>query len=94
VNDYTQRFAGDPDLAGAYGGWDGPCPARNDERFHRLGFHLYALDVKSLGLEGAFDGRDVEAAIEGHVLAEVSFTGLYFINNSIDLPAVPERAGF
>lgn len=78
----------------AYGGWDGPCPPWNDERIHRLSFHLYALDIENLGLTGNWGGPEVEAAMVGHVLAEVSLTGLYFISPAVDLPAVPARAGF
>jgi len=77
-----------------YGGWDGPCPPWNDERIHRLGFHLYALDTESLGLTSPATGPEVEVAMAGHVLAEVSLTGLYFISPALDLPPVPERAGF
>jgi hypothetical protein len=77
-----------------YGGWDGPCPPWNDERIHRLGFHLFALDIETLGLTGTLTGPEVEAAMVGHVLAEVSLTGLYFISPALDLPPVPERAGF
>ena len=74
--------------------WDGPCPPWRDERIHRLGFHLYALDVPSLDLPEAFGGQDVLRAMEGHILSEVSLSGLYWINPSITLPEVPEREGF
>ena len=74
--------------------WDGPCPPWGDERIHRLGFHLYALDVPSLDLPEAFGGPDVLRAMEGHILSEVSLSGLYWINPSIALPEVPEREGF
>jgi len=94
VNDYSVLFDGDVDRAGDYFGWDGPCPAWNDERIHRLGFFLYALDVDSLELPETFGGREVEAAIEGHVLAGVSFSALYFTSPSLVLPPVPERDGF
>jgi len=30
INDYTGWFAGDPDMAGDYFGYDGPCPPFND----------------------------------------------------------------
>lgn len=94
VNDYTTLFQGDAERAGVYGGWDGPCPPWNDERIHRLSFILYALDVPTLGLRGAFTGADVEEAIAGHVLSEVSFTGVYFINPALVLPPVPDRTGY
>lgn len=80
VNDYTKWFAGDPQMAGQYGGYDGPWPPFNDELVHRYVFTLYALDVESLELTGSFGGADVLAAIEGHVLAESSITGMYTLN--------------
>jgi phosphatidylethanolamine-binding protein (PEBP) family uncharacterized protein len=48
-NDYTGWFAGDADMEGTYGGYDGPCPPWNDELVHRYTFTVYALDVDSLG---------------------------------------------
>ena len=56
VNNYTDWFAGDEQMAGDYGGYDGPCPPWNDELLHHYRFTLYALDVPSLGLPGAFGG--------------------------------------
>ena len=41
VNDYTSWFAGDPDMAGTYKGYDGPCPPWNDERLHHYIFTIY-----------------------------------------------------
>ena len=49
-NDYTDWFAGDPDMEGVYGGYDGPAPPWNDERVHRYVFTVYALDIETLGL--------------------------------------------
>ena len=69
----------------AVGGYAGPCPPWNDARVHRYTFAMYALDVETLGLSGSFYGPDVKAAMEGHVLAEASFTGLYWINPAIRL---------
>ena len=40
---------------------------------------LYALDVPSLGLSGAFDGADALLAMRGRVLAEASWVGTYAI---------------
>ena len=31
---YTDSFAGDPEMGGTYGGYDGPFPPWNDERLH------------------------------------------------------------
>lgn len=80
INDYTNWFAGDADMAGDYGGYDGPCPPWNDERVHGYRFAVYALDVATLGLSGNFTGGDVREAMKGHVLAEGKIVGLYAIN--------------
>ncbi len=84
-NDYTGWFAGDADMAGDYGGYDGPCPPWNDSIVHRYIFTVYALDVASIELSGTFGGPEVLAAIEGHVLAKASWTGTYSLNP--DVPA-------
>ncbi|MCH9681865.1 MAG: YbhB/YbcL family Raf kinase inhibitor-like protein [Deltaproteobacteria bacterium] len=84
ANDYTGWFAGDPDMEGTYGGYDGPCPPWNDSIVHHYHFTVYALDVPSLGLQDGFTGPDALAAIEGHVLASASYMGTYSMN-----PAVP-----
>lgn len=34
INDYTDWFSGDTDMAGNYGGYDGPCPPWNDSIVH------------------------------------------------------------
>jgi Raf kinase inhibitor-like YbhB/YbcL family protein len=80
INDYTSWFASDADMAGDYGGYDGPCPPFNDERVHGYHFAVYALDVESLGLSGAFTGPDVRAAMAAHILASAEIVGLYAIN--------------
>ncbi|HEV8297805.1 MAG TPA: YbhB/YbcL family Raf kinase inhibitor-like protein [Acidimicrobiales bacterium] len=82
-NDYTGWFAGDADMAGTYGGYDGPCPPWNDERVHRYVFTIYALDVDTLGLAGDFGLTEARAAIAGHVLAEASHSGTYTLNPSL-----------
>jgi len=83
-NSYTDWFAGDPDMGGTYGSYDGPCPPWNDSIVHHYHFEVFALNVPSLDLEGAFKGPDVLAAIEGHVLAKAEHIGTYSMN-----PAVP-----
>ena len=83
VNGYTNFFASNPDMAGDYGGYDGPCPPWNDERMHHYVFTLYALDVPTLGLSGAFNGEDALKAMAGHVLAQASWTGLYTQNPAV-----------
>lgn len=80
INSYTEFFAGNADLEGVYGGYDGPCPPWNDERLHHYHFTLYALDVSSLGLEGDFRGPDVERAMQGHILDQTSVTATYSLN--------------
>lgn len=80
VNDYTGWFASDPDMAGTYKGYDGPCPPWNDSIVHRYVFTLLALDVTTLGLPDSFTVADVRAASSGHVLAEASLTGSYTLN--------------
>jgi hypothetical protein len=82
-NDYTGWFASDPDMAGTYGGYDGPCPPWNDERIHHYTFTVVALDVESLGLNGEFGLAEARAAIEGHVLASASHSGTYTLNPAV-----------
>ena len=77
INSYTGWFAGDPDMGGDYGGYDGPCPPWNDERMHGYRFTVYALDVETVGLSGSFTGAQLREAMAGHVLAEASLTGLF-----------------
>ncbi len=83
INDYTRWFSGDRDMNGDYFGYDGPCPPWNDEVPHRYIFTLYALDVPSLNLQGAFNGADALRAMQGHVLAQASITGLYTLNPAL-----------
>lgn len=79
LNDYTGWFASDEQMAGQYAGYDGPWPPFNDERVHRYVFTVYALDIPTLGLSGAFGLADAKRAMDGHVLAEASLTGKYAI---------------
>jgi Raf kinase inhibitor-like YbhB/YbcL family protein len=80
INDYTGWFAGDPNMRGDYGGYDGPCPPWNDERLHHYHFTIYALDVASLGLSGSFGGAEALAAMRGHILAQATWSGTYTLN--------------
>jgi phosphatidylethanolamine-binding protein (PEBP) family uncharacterized protein len=80
VNDYTGWFAGDVDMEGVYGGYDGPCPPWNDTIIHHYTFKVFALDVEALILPEAYQGVDLLEAIKGHVLAEASWNGTYTIN--------------
>jgi Raf kinase inhibitor-like YbhB/YbcL family protein len=80
INDYTMWFASDPDMAGDYFGYDGPCPPWNDSIVHRYRFTVYALDVAILPVEGRFTGAQAVAAMRGHVLAEAGIGGTYSLN--------------
>ncbi|MFT4703686.1 MAG: Raf kinase inhibitor-like YbhB/YbcL family protein [Bradymonadia bacterium] len=84
LNDYTSWFAGDPDMDGKYGGYDGPCPPWNDSIVHHYNFTVFALSVENLGLSGSFTGQEARDAMVGHILAEASHMGTYSMN-----PAVP-----
>ncbi|BCP56073.1 hypothetical protein K32_46900 [Kaistia sp. 32K] len=83
ANTYTSFFAASAEMAGTYGGYDGPCPPVNDERVHRYVVRVFALDTPSLGLTGAFDGPAAEKAMLGHILAEGEATGTYSLNPHI-----------
>jgi Raf kinase inhibitor-like YbhB/YbcL family protein len=83
LNDYTGFMAGNPDMAGQYFGYDGPCPPWNDERLHHYIFTIYALDTENLELPASFNGHDVVEAIGGHVLGEASVTGSYTLNPKV-----------
>ncbi len=83
VNGYTGWFAGDPDMGGDYYGYDGPCPPWNDSIPHRYIFTIYALDIETCNIEGAFDGAAVLNVIDGHVLAQAKITGLYSLNPEV-----------
>ena len=79
VNDYTDWFARDGAMAGAYGGYDGPCPPWNDARVHRYVMTLYALD-RPLGLSGEVRSAQLLSAMNGHILCESSVTGRYSLH--------------
>jgi Raf kinase inhibitor-like YbhB/YbcL family protein len=80
LNDYTNWFAGDPEMRGDYFGYDGPCPPWNDAIPHHYIFTLFALNVAKLDVTGALVGANVRAALRGHVLAEAKVTGTYTLN--------------
>lgn len=82
-NDYTSFMAGNPDMAGEYFGYDGPCPPWNDELLHHYHFVLYATDLERVPVEGKFTGQDVMAALEGHILAESRLVGTYTLNPDV-----------
>ncbi len=80
VNDYTNWFAGDPDMEGDFYGYDGPCPPWNDSLVHHYEFTIYALDVDRVTVEGAFTGQEARDAIASHVLAQATILGTYTLN--------------
>ena len=57
-------------------GYGGPCPPPGHGP-HRYYFVLYALDTEHLELSHASQRAEVEAAIQGHVLAQGQFMGRY-----------------
>ncbi|MEW6611061.1 MAG: YbhB/YbcL family Raf kinase inhibitor-like protein [Patescibacteria group bacterium] len=81
INPSTSRIEEDSVPAGAaegttdFGrtGWGGPCPPSG---VHRYQFKLYALDT-TLSLVPSAKKRDVERAMEGHVLVQATLVGLY-----------------
>jgi Raf kinase inhibitor-like YbhB/YbcL family protein len=54
-------------------GYQGPCPP---DREHRYFFKLYALDIK-LNLPEGSSKKEVEQAMEGHIIEKTKLTGLY-----------------
>jgi Raf kinase inhibitor-like YbhB/YbcL family protein len=80
INDYTDWFAGDESMKGNYYGYDGPAPPWNDERVHAYTFTVFALNVRSLGMHGSFNGHKAMRALRSHVLSQASIVGLYAIN--------------
>ncbi|MGE5469978.1 MAG: YbhB/YbcL family Raf kinase inhibitor-like protein [Bacteroidota bacterium] len=83
INSYTDWFADDHDMSGDYYGYDGPCPPWNDEIVHHYVFTVYALDIEQLPLAGRFDGAQVRAALDGHILAQASLIGTYSLNPAL-----------
>jgi len=83
VNDYTGWFAGNPDLAGNYFGYDGPFPPFNDSLVHHYVFTLYAIALARLPLEGFFTGAQAREAMAGHVLSAATHSGTYTLNRRL-----------
>ena len=85
TNTFTDFLKG-TDMAGTYGGYDGPCPPWNDERLHHYHVTVYALDTDVLDLpsDGSFTGSDIEDALDGHVLAQAEVAGTYTTNPDMD----------
>jgi phosphatidylethanolamine-binding protein (PEBP) family uncharacterized protein len=83
LNDYTGWFAGDPEMAGDYFGYDGPFPPFNDSLIHHYVFTVYALAVPRTPIEGRFTGAQVREAIYPHILAEATHSGTYTLNRRL-----------
>ncbi|HEX9449290.1 MAG TPA: YbhB/YbcL family Raf kinase inhibitor-like protein [Dongiaceae bacterium] len=87
VNDYTTFLAGNPEMAGNYAGFDGPCPPWNDLRLHHYVLTVYALSVDKLPvgekLGGRFDGKAMLAAITPYILAKGSAMATYSLNPAV-----------
>lgn len=54
-------------------GYGGPCPPSGE---HRYFFKLYALDT-TLSLSAGASKKDIETAMQGHILAQAELMGLY-----------------
>ncbi len=86
LNDYTGWFAGDPERAGLYHGYDGPFPPWNDSLVHHYVFTLYAVNIARLPVEGDFTGAQVREQLAGHVLAAATHSGTYTLNRRLAAP--------
>lgn len=66
-----------PGISGTNGagktGYHGPCPP---EGTHRYYFHVYALDT-ALDLPAGSSKKELQTAMQAHILAEGSLMGLY-----------------
>ena len=83
LNDYTIWFKNDPNMAGDYFGYDGPCPPWNDSIPHHYVFALFALDVEKCPVQRKFTAADVLKAMKGHVVGTAKITGRYSLNPAI-----------
>lgn len=77
LNDFGRWYAGQPGLAGAYTGYDGPCLWPHDPLVHHLLFTLYALDTARLALPWPFTGPRALQAMAGHVLGSATLSGTF-----------------
>ncbi len=81
LSTFTVIFAANDAMKGKYYGYDGECPAWNDEIDpHHIHFMVYALSVKSLNMPQDFDGPAAIDAMKGKVLAEGKLDALYTTN--------------
>lgn len=56
--------------------YGGPCPPSGT---HHYVFDLYALNLGKLPLKPGASRREVEAALQGHILAQTSLTGVFSV---------------
>ena len=56
-------------------GYGGPCPPPADTAHHYI-FHVYALEIGSLG-RARMSRQEVDQAMKGHIIAEGRLTGRY-----------------
>ncbi|MCB8879339.1 YbhB/YbcL family Raf kinase inhibitor-like protein [Acidisoma cellulosilytica] len=77
TNIYARFLAAKPGMAGPYGGYDGPCPPRNDQRPHRYVVEVFALNIGSLTLPIGFTGAEMAKAMAGHILAQGQASAVY-----------------
>lgn len=80
LNMFTTIFAANDAMKGNYYGYDGPCPAWNDEVAHHFHFMVYALRVDTLGLPADFDGPAAIDAMKGKILAQGELDATYSTN--------------
>jgi len=83
MNNYTDWFAGDPQMDGDYFGYDGPCPPWNDELIHRYEFTVYALSKKIAYSPGYFRAGDVVKSITENSIDSSMLSGVYTLNHKI-----------
>jgi hypothetical protein len=58
-------------------------PPWNDSIMHHYHFTVYALDIETLGFDGALTGVDALAAMKDHVLAKGMHLGTYTLNTAL-----------
>lgn len=73
IHEHTKPSGIEGKNTGGNNGYVGPCPP---DREHRYFFKLYALD-KMLHLPAGSTKKEVEEAMQGHILAKCQLMGLY-----------------
>jgi len=57
-------------------GYGGPCPPKGHGP-HRYFFHLYSVDVPTLGIPAGVKRAELDRAMKGHLLAETHTMGRF-----------------